>query len=88
MDIAFVEIADSDSKKSKGSYFIDNDFNLTGSFDVETVDNEYMGFFIGSRDGESYFTGEILNLELGYLEKSKSFPNCMKSLIMKNQIVD
>ena len=37
----FVEIADSDSKKSKGWYFIDNDFNLTGYFDVETVDNEY-----------------------------------------------
>ena len=50
--------------------------------------DEWLGFFIGSRDGESYFTGEILNLELGYLEKSKSFPNCMKSLIMKNQIVD
>jgi len=41
----FVEIADSDSKKSKGSYFIDNDFNLTGSFIIKTVVDEWLGFF-------------------------------------------
>ena len=75
--------------RTHGSYIINGDAKLTGSFTIDTIDEDVLGFSVGSRyDDTRFLNGEIASIELYHERGKKEIPQALKDLIIRNQLIE
>ena len=75
--------------QTHGSYIINNDPKLTGTFTFDSSDEKSSGFSVGSRyDNTRFLQGGIASIEIYHGKGKKQIPQAVKDLVIKNQLIE
>ena len=83
----FIEYAAAE-QQTQFAYIINADPHLSGTFNLDSIHEETSGCAVGSRyNNTRFFEGEIASIEMYHVKVNETAPQCLRDLIIKNQLI-